>query len=350
MRIAILAPPYLPVPPKQYGGTERIVSLLTEELVNRGHDVTLFASSDSVTSAKLVSVVGNALGNDGTKKTSALLPLLHIRECFRHEKEFDLIHNHAQYLSLFLAEHASIPVVHTWHGSYYEGEVPEEKRQVLRTFKDQKFISISNNQQLGMPELSYMGTVYNGLSLRDYPFHETSGNYLLWVGRITEKKGPLVAIKTAKTLGIPIKMAAAIDPIDQPYFDTVIKPELDSSAVSFVGEISQRYMAELYGNAIATLYPVTWHEPFGLVMIESMASGTPVVAYNMGAVPEIVEDKKTGFVIPKEEGIEGLVHACQSIHTISRLACRQKVEQQFTVNAMVDSYEAIYQRLISYVS
>lgn len=347
MKIAILAPPYLSVPPKRYGGTERIVSLLTEGLVTRGHDVTLFASGDSVTSAKLVSIFEKELGNDGTKKGSVLLPLLHYRECFRRQEEFDLIHSHAQYFGLFFAESCRTPVVHTWHGSYYEGEVPEEKRRVLRTFANQKFISISQNQTLAIPELSYAGTVYNGLSLSDYPFREhPSGGYLLWAGRINEKKGPLAAIQTAKMLGLPLKMAAAIDPVDRPYFEEVIKPEIDTTQISFHGECSREDMAELYGNALATLYPITWHEPFGLVMIESMACGTPVVAYDMGAVPEVVQDKKTGFVIPKEKGVQGLVKALAAIDTISRQECRRHVETHFTDTRMVDGYEEIYKRLV----
>jgi len=347
MRIAILAPPYLPVPPKQYGGTERIVSLLTEELVVRGHDVTLFASGDSVTSARLVSPVGNALGNDGTQKGSALLPLLHYSDCFRREKDFDFIHSHAQYLGLFLAEKSAVPVVHTWHGSFYEGEVPEEKRRVLQVFQNQNFVSISKSQQEGMPHLHYIGNVYNGLSLQAYPFVEKpKGTYLLWVGRIVEKKGPLTAIRVAQKIQMPLIMAGAIDPIDRPYFEEVIQPHIDGSHVVFHGELEEKELVSLYGNAMATLYPITWHEPFGLVMIESLACGTPVIAYDRGSVSEVIQDGKTGVIVPIEQGIEGLMNAVSSIQRISRMDCRTSVESRFTIGRMVDSYEKIYNHLV----
>jgi len=225
MKIALLAPPYLSVPPKAYGGTEKIVSLLADGLVERGHDVTLFATGDSQTRAKLVSVFAEELGNSGLAKGSALMPLLHFRECFRRAGEFELIHNHAQYIPMFLAELVKTPVVHTMHGSFYPGEVPEEKRRILETHKKQPFISISDNQRKGLPDLNFIGTVYNGLDVSEYTYVEKPrGDYLLWVGRITEKKGPGLAIEVAKRVKRQLVIAAAIDPVDVPFFEREGKP------------------------------------------------------------------------------------------------------------------------------
>lgn len=336
-----------------------IVSLVTEGLVARGHDVTLFASGDSETRAKLVSIYPQALGNDGTKKGNALWPLLHYIECFRRQDEFDLIHSHAQYLGLFLADFARVPIVHTWHGSYYPDEAPEDKRAVLATFPQAALISISNNQRGGMPTLNYIDTVYNGIDIGKYAFvKEPQGNYLLWVGRIVEKKGPLEAIEVAKKLQIPLKLVAAIDPIDRQYFEQVISPHIDGKLITHYGQLSRAEVADLYGNALATLFPISWHEPFGLVMVESMACGTPVIAYNIGSAAEVVNDGETGFIIDdgksgrggdwkiKKKGIEGLIEAVKRIREIDRASCRTRVEREFTSDIMVDRYTKVYERMI----
>ena len=397
MKIAILAPPYLPVPPPLYGGTEKIVSLLTEGLVERGHDVTLFASGDSQTKAKLVSLFPEALGNSGLTKDDKDKPLAHYHECYRRASEFDIIHSHGQYLSLAEAEGLKTPVVFTWHGSFYPGETPEEKRDILKKYKHLNYISISNNQRGGLPELNFVATVYNALDIGEYPFvagpavrltgaevgissfsrrqgpardsivldegvkavtaletkhlpapsFPTVGSddvYLLWVGRMSPKKGALDAITASKRLGIRLEMAAAIDPIDHPYFESEIKPHIDGKNVIYHGEIGHDALVELYGGAIATLYPISWHEPFGLVMAESMACGTPVVAYNIGSVPEIVVDGKTGFIV---EDIHGLVSAVKRIGTIDRAACRKHVEEHFHKDRMVEDYLAVYKKLAS---
>ena len=351
MKIALLAPPYLSVPPKAYGGTEKIVSLLAEGLVDLGHDVTLFASGDSQTRAKLISIFPEELGNSGLSKSNPLMPMLHFRECFLRAGEFDLIHNHAQYMPMFFSEYVKTPVVHTMHGSFYPGEVPEEKRQVLMAFKKQPFISISNNQRKGLPDLKFVGTVYNGLDLGEYTYNEKPrGEYLLWVGRITEKKGPGQAIEVANKLGKPLIIAAAIDPLDQPYFNREIKPQIDGKKITFIGELSQKTLDDLYGNAYCTLFPISWHEPFGLVMIESMACGTPVVAYNIGSVAEVIENNKTGFVVERGSGIEGMIHAVREIDRIQRGDCRSRGSEKFSKEAMVEGYEKVYKMLIPEVS
>ena len=348
MRIAIVAPPYLPVPPVGYGGTEKIVSLLTEGIVENGHDVTLFASGDSHTKAKLVSIFPKSLGNSGFAKSSALLPLLQYRECVLRQDEFDIIHNHTQYLGLFTFEFAKPKVVHTWHGSFYKDETTEEKRLVLKKFKNSNFISISNNQREAMPELNFVKTVYNAIDVSEYFFSESpKGPYLLWLGRITEKKGPLEAIKTAKELNMPLVMSGAIDPIDQEYFDSAIKPELNTKLITFYSELKDiADIRKLYQNAFCTLYPISWHEPFGLVMVESMACGTPVIAYNIGSVPEIITDGKTGFVVDPALEIEGLKDAVKRIGQIKRIDCRKDVEARFSKERMTKDYIEAYKKLL----
>lgn len=347
MRIAILAPPYLSVPPKAYGGTEKIVSLLADGLVDRGHDITLFATGDSQTRAKLSSIFPAELGNSGLAKNSPFLPLLHYEECFRRAEEFDLIHNHAQYLPMFLAEFVKTPVVHTMHGTMYHGEIPEEKRKVLMKFRKQRFISISNNQREGLPDLNYVGTVYNGLDVSEYTYVEKPrGDYLLWIGRITQKKGPLEAIMVAEKLKMSLVIAAAIDPIDMPYFKSQIKPRVDGKKVIFVGEITQKTLDGLYGNALCTLFPISWHEPFGLVMIESMVCGTPVVGFNIGSVPEVIENGKTGLVVDPNMGLDGLIHAVRETKNIQRGDCRARVISKFSKEKMVEGYEEVYKKIL----
>lgn len=324
------------------------MSLLAEGLVGRGHDVTLFASGDSITKAKLVSVFGKALGNSGLGKGDNEKPLAHYHACYARASEFDIIHSHGQYVSLAGAEGLSTPVVFTMHGSYYPGETTEEKRAILTRYKNLNYISISDNQRGGMPDLQYVATVYNALDIADYTFTPPkNSDYLLWVGRVSPKKGALEAIQTAKMAGIRLEMAAAIDPIDRKYFDATIKPHVDGVGVVYHGEIGHDTLVELYGGALAVLYPISWHEPFGLVMIESMATGTPVVAYNSGSVPEIIADGKTGFVVEPAGGIDGLVRAVQKIGIIDRAACRDRVVKYFSSQTMVDGYEAAYQTLVA---
>lgn len=347
MRVALLAPPYLSVPPKKYGGTEKIVSLLADGLVEKGHDVTLFATGDSQSRAKLISVFPQELGNSGFKKDDGLLPLIHYKECLRRQKEFDIIHNHGQYLAMPLCEFSQTPVVHTIHGSYYPGEVPEEKRKVLEFFKNHRFVSISDNQRGGMPDLNFVATVYNGIDTNQFKYTEKPrGDYLLWVGRIVAKKRPWEAIETAKKTGIPLVIAAAIDPADRLYYEKEIKPHIDGKFINYIGEINHDTSEGLYGNALCTLFPITWHEPFGLVMVESMACGTPVVAYNIGSVPEIVVHGKTGFVVEEESGLDGLAHAVREIGNIQRGDCRAHVLAHFTKEKMVGGYIEVYKRVL----
>ena len=270
-----------------------------------------------------------------------------MEELRKRKGKFDIIHNHAQYLAMFMADFISTPVVHTIHGSYYQSEIPDEKRKVLEVFKKHRFVSISNNQRGGFPDLNFIGTVYNGIDTNDYTYVEKPrGDYLLWVGRIVAKKGPLTAIEMAKKLNMPLVIAAAVDPVDRPYFEKEVKPHIDKKLVTFVGELTQGTLNHLYGNALCTLFPITWHEPFGLVMIESLVCGTPVVAYNIGSVPEVIEDGKTGFVVDVDSSVEGLSHAVSKINILQRGDCHSSVVERFSKEAMVKGYIEVYKKIL----
>lgn len=354
MKIALLAPPYLPVPPSGYGGTERIVDQLTEGLVKRGHDVTLFAAGDSKTSAKLVPIVPTSIGNSGTMKDHALIPMASYTTCFSRAGEFDVIHNHTQYYGVILSDLVQTPVVHTLHGTIAEGEVPEENRAVLRQFADHHFVSISNDQRRGIPELHWAGTVYNGIPVETYPFVSQPEGYALWFGRITPKKGLVESIKAARKIGIPLKIAGVIDPIEQDFFEAEVKPLLTGDDISMVGEVSLPEKMALYSHARVTLYPVSWQEPFGLVMAESMACGTPVIAYNRGSVPEVVADGETGYIVDPAKDDDGLADALQRLFSLPtdqydamRRASRKRVEDNFAVERMVEGYERVYKQVVS---
>ncbi|MCL4339215.1 glycosyltransferase family 4 protein [Patescibacteria group bacterium] len=345
MKIAILAPPYLPIPPDGYGGVERIVYLLTEGLVKKGHDVTLFAPGDSKTSAKLSATFPKSIGNSGldkSKSLSAVYPLIEYTDCFNRAGEFDLIHNHAEYYAMFLADFVKTPVVHTIHSSLSEGNVKAEKRATLKRFSSHNFVSISDSQRRPLPDINWVGTVYNGVNLEEFEFSPEKGNYLLWMGRITPKKGPVEAIEVSKKTGIPLKIVGVVDPADNTFFAEKIKPQIDGKQIELLGELHGRAQADLYKNALVTLYPISWHEPFGLVMVESMACGTPVVAFDIGSVPEIVENGRNGFAV---KSVEEMVEAVGKIGNIKREDCRKSVEEKFTAERMVEGYEEVYKKV-----
>ncbi len=361
MRIAQVVPPWLPVPPKGYGGIEAVVSELTEGLVARGHEVTLFATGDSTTKAKLSFVFAKALGNDGSLKNNPYTQLFQIYPAFVRAGEFDIIHIHGAGQAMFLADLIKTPVVHTIHGTLTTGEQNPDKRKVYQMFAKQNFVSISNNQREGLPQLNYVATVYNGIDLSQFPAGDLTagepsggGGYVAWLGRITPKKGVVEAIQSAKAVGIPLRLAAFVDPVDQPFFDSDIKPLIDGSSVQFVGQLNYQDRSLFLQKAKAFLFPIKWQEPFGLVMVEAMAAGTPVVAFNRGSVPEIVIDGAVGFTVPPEGGVEALTAALKKLVSLDpasyqamRHACRKHVEDHFTVDKMVDGYEAVYRTLTS---
>jgi len=367
MRIAQIAPPWVAVPPTGYGGVERIISELTEELVRRGHEVTLFATGDSKTSGTLSSYYEKAIGNDGYKKGNAFTTLLHTFPAFAAASSFDIIHSHDP-MTLFFGSLIGKPYVHTIHGTLVEGEIDEGKRKAYKLCSHLPFVSISNNQRKGIPELNYVSTVYNGIAIDEFSYSDKKGTYLCWFGRITPKKGVIEAIQIARAVGIPLKIAAVIDPIDQPFFDRWVKPEIDNTKVQFVGELIGGKRSEFLKNAFALLFPIRWHEPFGLVMVEAMACGTPVVATHFGSTPEVIEEGVTGYVVEgsvwdarqpisdwqqddvgianMEKGLRNLLSLDEGSYKAMRKSARDRVERLFTVSSMVDAYEKVYENTI----
>lgn len=340
MKIAQVAPLYESVPPKLYGGTERVVSALTEELVRRGHDVTLFASGDSVTKAKLVPVCEQALRLDKNCRDQLAHHVLLLERVFAESENFDLVHFHIDYLHFSRSRREQLVNVTTLHGRL---DIPDLK-PLYRTFGEMPVISISNAQREPLPWLNWQGTVYHGLPEKTFEFREKPGDYLAFLGRVSPEKGVDQAIKIAQMAGIKLKIAAKIDRADQEYFDTIIKPLLNEPGVEFVGEIGYPYKSDFLGGALAVLFPINWPEPFGLVMIEAMACGTPVIAYPFGSVPEIVENGITGFLVPDAESA---ARALRNVSSIDRKICRQTFENRFSAKRMTDDYLTIYQRLIA---
>ena len=348
LRIAQIAPPWIEVPPKKYGGTELIVSYLTEELIKKGHDVTLFASGTSKTQAKLVSAFPKALYWKGISWADSYYSLFHALTAFERAEDFDIIHNHYGYFGLCFSHLVKTPMVTTYHGDFALAEKNFGKYKILKKLRHLPFVSISNSQRkFSSLKLNFVTTIYNGIDVEKFQFNAKPGKYLTWLGRITPKKGLLGAIKVAKKLNLPLKIAAKIDKncsSDVEFYEKEIKPLIDGKKIIFLGEIEgYREKSNFLKNSLALLNPITWNEPFGLVMIEAMACGTPVIVFNQGSAKEVVEDGKTGFVV---KNINEMVRAVKKIDRISRKACRQRVEKHFTYQEMVSSYEKIYYKIL----
>jgi len=339
MRIAQVAPLYESVPPKNYGGTERIVSYLTEELVRQGHDVTLFASGDSVTKARLVAVSRRSLRMNKHCTDQMAHHVLMLEQVSQHAHEFDVIHFHIDYLHFPLSRRASIPHVTTLHGRL---DLPDLV-PLYEQFRDMPILSISNAQREPLPWANWQGTVYHGLPEDLFRFRPKPENYLAFLGRISPEKRVDRAIEIAKRTGIPLKVAAKVDPVDKDYFDREIEPLLRNSAVNYVGEISDEEKDQFLGNAYALLFPIDWPEPFGLVMIEAMACGTPVIAYDGGAVSEVIEEGRTGFIV---KGLEDATEAVRRVPELSRAYCREVFEKRFTAVRMASNYLQMYEHVI----
>ena len=338
MKIAQVAPLYESVPPKLYGGTERVVSYLTEELVNLGHDVTLYASGDSVTSARLRSVCERSLRLEGGALLSPLAHHLNLIETIAQEAdEFDVVHFHLDYLPFSQIRRLEIPALTTLHGRL---DIPD-LYPLFREFDDMRLISISDAQRAPMPWASWLATVHHGLPADLHQPTFSKGEYLAFLGRISPEKRVDRAIEIAGKLGMPLRVAAKIDEADRHYFDSEISDLLADSDVEFVGEIGERDKTEFLGNAAALLFPIDWPEPFGLVMIEAMACGTPVIAFRGGSVPEIIDEGVTGFIV---ESIEEAVQAVQRIPTLDRNAVHQQFLKRFTARHMCENYLAAYER------
>jgi glycosyltransferase involved in cell wall biosynthesis len=342
MRIGVVSPLVESVPPALYGGTERVVSNLSEELVRRGHEVTLFASGDSVTSAKLVPCAPRALRLDPNAADFVTATLFELGEVYKRADQFDIIHNHADWFGFAFSECVATPTVTTVHGRL---DIPDIAYRYHRG-NSHPLVSISRDQRSHLPDLNWIGTVYNGLDVSRFRLRETPGDYLAFLGRISPEKAPDRAVEIAERAGMRLVVAAKVDPADHEYYETVIAPLFrHSRLVEFVGEVDEKGKDELLGGAYAYLFPIDWPEPFGLTMIEAMATGTPVIAMARGSVPEVVADGETGFVC---RTIDEMVAAVERADDIDRGACRQRVEQLFTASRMADGYEEVYRRLLNH--
>ncbi len=341
MRIAMVAPLTEAVPPRCYGGTERVVSVLTEELVRRGHRVTLFASGDSVSNAQLVSCSPAALRTDPTVRDCAAYDAMQLDRVYRRATDFDVIHNHLGHLAYPLARVCPVPTITTMHG---RSDTPEE-RLLCGHFPALPRIAISAAQRATLPEANWLATVPNGIDTCHYRFRPHAGDYLVFLGRISPEKRPDRAIAIARAVGMPLIIAAKVDSADAEYYEEIIAPLIrDTPSVSFVGEVNEREKDELLGGAYAYLFPIDWPEPFGLTMVEAMATGTPVIAYRAGSVPEVVVDGMTGFIC---DSVEAMAAAIGRIPAIDRRVCRAHVERPFSAEVMTSKYERAYRAVVA---
>jgi glycosyltransferase involved in cell wall biosynthesis len=328
------------VPPQLYGGTERVVSFLTEELVALGHQVTLFASGDSVTDARLVACAPRALRLDKGCRDPIAHHVRMLHEVFRRARSFDVIHFHIDYLHFPLGPTLGVPHLTTLHGRQ---DIPD-LGPLYGTYAGEPLVSISDAQRAPLPGANWQATVYHGLPPDRFHFHPGPGEYLAFLGRVSPEKRLDRAIDIARRVGLPLKIAAKVDAVDQAYFDREIKPRLDDPLIEFVGEIDETGKDAFLGRAAALLFPIDWPEPFGLVMIEAMACGTPVVAFRRGSVPEVMDDGASGFVV---DDMEQAVEATRRALTLPRERCRQTFERRFQARRMAEDYLRVYRGLIA---
>lgn len=340
MKIAQIAPLYEAVPPLYYGGTERVVSYLTEELVRQGHDVTLFASGDSVTSARLTPCCANALRLDESCIDPVPHHLLMLEQVYRRGDEFDVLHFHTDYLHFPLSRRHSSLHVTTLHGRL---DIPDLV-PLYREYGDMPVVSISDAQRRPLSWINWQGTVHHGLPADLLPFNREGGDYLAFLGRISPEKGVEAAIAIAGGSGIKLKIAAKVDRVDLGYYEERIRPLLNGPLVEYIGEIREEEKKEFLGKALALVFPIYWEEPFGLVMIESMACGTPVIAFARGSVPEVVRDGVSGFMV---RDVDGAVRAVAHVAELSRITCRKYFEERFLAARMASDYLALYRSLMA---
>jgi glycosyltransferase involved in cell wall biosynthesis len=337
MRIAQVAPLQVAVPPTKYGGTERVIANLTDALVEMGHDVTLYAAGDSHTRARLVPFVRKALTFDpGIDVYSYHVALL--AEVYRHAGEYDVIHSHLDYLTLPFAAAAATPTVITLHLRL------DTSGQMLamRAYPDANYVSISDSQRAPLPDVHWAATVYHGIDVDRFPFYPDPGDYLAFIGRISPEKGPIQAIEIAKAAGMRLKIGAKVDPKDRKFFKEKVEPLLRDPLVEFLGPVDERKKRDLMGHALALLLPIDWPEPFGMVFIEALACGTPVLTRPCGSVPEILRDGVTGCA---RADIHELAACVREVAGISRAGCRAYVEERFSSERMAGDYLAVYSAL-----
>jgi glycosyltransferase involved in cell wall biosynthesis len=340
LRVAQVAPLYESVPPRLYGGTERIVSYLTEELVGAGHDVTLFASGDSRTAARLVPCAPRALRLAGSHEPVAP-HLAMLEELARCAGAFDIVHFHFDYLHFPISASETYHHVSTCHGRLDDPDLAG----IFGRHRDAPLVSISDAQRTPLPQQNWQGTVYHGFPPELYRLQPRGGDYLAFLGRTSPEKGLDAAIEIAGRAGCKLRVAAKIERADLEYFTDRLEPLLRQPHVEFVGEIAERDKQAFLGNARALLFPIDWPEPFGMVMVEALACGTPVIAMRRGSVPELIEEGVTGFIV---DSVEEAVGAVEHVGELSRARCREQFEQRFTAERMADDYVAIYRRLLEH--
>lgn len=343
MRIAQVAPPYVSVPPKLYGGTELVASLLTEELVKRGYDITLYATGDSITQAKLKSLYPKPLGifGVGSKRYDPGYDLANINFALKDADQYDIIHSHTGVFGASYARFIETPLVTTLHN-----DVVTPGTEPFESFKDTCWwVAISKKQMQNLSGLKFAGVVYNAIDTSKYQVEEKKENYLLFFGNICADKGPDVAIEVAKRLGLKLIMSGKIDDgVNREFYESEIKPKIDGKMVEFYPEVDHQTKQDFFGKARAFLFPIRWEEPFGLVMPESMACGTPVIAFPRGSVPEVIVDGETGFLV---NNVDEMVEAVKKVDHISPYKCREHAEKYFSVQKNADDYIKIYEKIIS---
>ncbi|OGZ33224.1 MAG: hypothetical protein A2V69_01710 [Candidatus Portnoybacteria bacterium RBG_13_40_8] len=349
LRIAQIAPLWVTIPPLKYGGIERIVAMLCDGLVERGHKVTLFAAPGSKTKAKLITVFDKPLLDAKISWSNPIWNLRNLSKAFEmvNQGEFDIIHSHLDLWTLFFQGLTKTPVLHTMHNPLYLSDVDVLKDDRLRLFSEEAYrtnivlISESARSQ-AMVKLSRAKVIYNGIDLSHFKFSPVGGDHFVWIARMNRHKGVENAIAAAEKMRVKLLLAGRIDPTQRKYFRKVIKPHLNKR-IKYVGELTENQLSDFYGSAKALLYPIEWEEPFGLVVAESMACGTPVIAFRRGSMSELIEDGKTGFVV--DSNLNKLVGAMKKIEQINRALVRKRVEQRFGKEKMVDNYEKLYYKL-----
>lgn len=347
MRIAQVAPLVESVPPAKYGGTERVIANLTAELVRMGHEVTLYASGDSRTEARLVPLVERALWKSDSPQNDIILHLAELGRVSRDARRYDVIHSHLDVLAFPFGRQSAAPFVHTLHGRL---DLPE-LQTFYEQFSDVPVVSISDSQRRPIPHANWVGQVYNGVATDTLPFGTGRGGYLAFLGRISPEKGVAEAIDVALKIGMPLKIAARLPlegidnswvALDWAYYKEEVKPRLSSSLIEFVGEVDDAEKGDLLKDAAGLVFPINWPEPFGLVMVEALACGTPVIARALGSTPEVIRHGRTGFLCST---VDEMVDACQRLDSIDRFACRQDVEERFSARAMARGYVDVYRRV-----
>lgn len=337
MRIAVVSPTWERVPPPAYGGIEAVVGLLADNLVSHGHDVTLYATGDSLTAARLRSVCPRPLR---TANIHQPIPqqLVHVASVLEEAGQYDIIHNHCGELLMAFNRLVAVPMLTTVHGPM----VPDSR--IVWDHYTGYFNTISRASKEGFPDRGYLGVVYNGIAVDSFPFQVDKDDYLLFLGRISPEKGTHLAIHAARLSGRPIVVAGKVDRVDREYYQTVVSPLLDDPLVTFVGEADSARKRQLYARARCLLHPVTWPEPFGLVMAEAMACGTPVIAFRRGSIPEVISHAETGFVV---ETLDEMVQAIDHVHEIDPHRCRARATERFSADQMVSGYERLYRQILA---